>query len=68
LQSIYDKDKSHDPDFINYLTDIEKINMENLSEKLNEINNLNNIFFIQNDPFAKNYDFGIIKFIEQKNL
>ena len=59
---------NQESDIIKYMTEKEIIDMENLSKKFKEMNNINNIILLEKDPNAKNYDLCIIKLLEEKKF
>ena len=52
----------------NYLKSNEIRDMKNLRKLFEENKNINNIFIFQNDSKGKNYDFGIIKFLQNNKF
>ena len=56
-----------DQDINSYITDVEKKDMEKLSEKLTEAE-YDNVILIEKTPNAKNYDLAIIKFTQKNSF
>ena len=68
--SINGKNKSNNIDIVSYISIIEKNDMEKLSDKIiKEGKSLyQNVILIQEDVYGKNYDLGIIKFIDNNSF
>ena len=63
------KNASHIQDILSYLSEDEKANMEKLSKIINGKKNFyKNIILIQNNEYGKNYDLGIIKFLDNNSF
>ena len=63
------KNTGHKQDILSYLSEDEKANMEKLSKIIKEKKNFyKNIILIQNNEYGKNYDLGIIKFIDNNHF
>ena len=67
--SINGKNKLYNQDIVSYMSEIEKKDMKNLSDVIIKSKNIyQNIILIQKDVQGKNYDLGIIKFIENNSF
>lgn len=65
--TIIDKKKKDKQNILFYMSDIEKKDMEKL-KAIKEKSFYKNIILIQKDAHAKNYDLGIIKFIDNNSF
>lgn len=59
--------KNDDQNILSYISDEEKKDMENLF-KIFSKSSYQNIIIIETDPYTKNYDMGIIKFINESQF